>query len=184
MAEKSPVSEMATSSETRPQSKRRVRPAHFLTFFILFGIWILLSGRFDTFHLILGVISCLIVTALSAELLFPEPDLVRLPLLWFRFLRYIPWMLYQVLLANLHLTYLTLHPRLMELIDPHIIEFQTRLKSDLARVTFANSITLTPGTITVNVSPLGHFTVHVIDRSSAMALPGEMEKNVGRIYSE
>ena len=59
--------------------------------------------------------------------------------------------------------FLAFHPRMMELIDPHIIEFNSKLTSDISRTTFANSITLTPGTITVNVTALGKFSVHCID---------------------
>ena len=49
---------------------------------------------------------------------------------------------------------------------------------------FANSITLTPGTITVFVSITGEFAVHVIDEKSGEALPGEMEERVGRLMGE
>jgi multicomponent Na+:H+ antiporter subunit E len=49
---------------------------------------------------------------------------------------------------------------------------------------FANSITLTPGTITVYVSITGEFTVHVIDEESGKALPGEMEERVARLMGE
>ena len=68
------------------------------------------------------------------------------------------------------LLYLTFHPRMMELIDPRIIEFDSRLTSDLARTTFANSITLTPGTITVDCDrarPIRRFTASTIPRRRA-----------------
>ena len=80
--------------------------------------------------------------------------------------------------------YLVFHPRMMELIDPRIVRFDSKLKSDLARVTFANSITLTPGTITVNVSIFGNFAVHAIDAPSAELLPGEMEQRIAKVFGE
>lgn len=101
-----------------------------------------------------------------------------------RFARYIPWILYQIFLANLHLLYLTFHPRMMDLIDPKIIKFRSKLKSDLALVTFANSITLTPGTITVSVSINGDFSVHAIDKASGEPLPGEMEARIAKTFGE
>jgi multicomponent Na+:H+ antiporter subunit E len=104
--------------------------------------------------------------------------------LWLRWLTYIPWLLYQIFLANLHVMYLVFHPKMMELIDPQVIEFDTRLKSDYARTTFANSITLTPGTITVNATVLGRFAVHCIDRPSSAALPGDMEKRIVKVFRE
>ncbi len=103
---------------------------------------------------------------------------------WLRFIRYAPWLIYQVFLANLHLLYLTFHPRMHDLIEPKIINFQSKLRSDISLVTFANSITLTPGTITVYVSSEGEFSVHAIDDKSAEGLPGEMEARVARAFGE
>jgi multicomponent Na+:H+ antiporter subunit E len=175
-------------SENRPANKpaiKRFAVAPFiLTFFIMGFFWVVFSGKFDRFHIILGIGSCLIVAALSADLLFPEkikPDLI---LCWLRFVGYIPWLLYQIFRANLHVLYLTFHPRMMELIDPKIIEFNTKLKSEVSRTTFANSITLTPGTITVSVSVLGKLAVHCIDEQSGRDLPGEMELRIARVFEE
>lgn len=71
-----------------------------------------------------------------------------------------------------------------ELIDPHIFEFKTRMKNHTGLVTFANSITLTPGTITVRLSVFGKYVVHAIDKTSADGLPGDMEKKVAKIFNE
>lgn len=156
-----------------------------VTFFILFGFWIILSGHFDLFHLSLGIISCALVSLLSGDLLFSEKTIRKTHLLQIlRFLRYLPWLLYQVVLANLHVAFLVLHPKMMNRIDPHIIRFQTKLKSDLPLTTFANSITLTPGTITLLIHD-GHFYVHAIDQKVAEdLLTGDMEQRVERIYQE
>jgi len=150
----------------------------------MFFLWILLSGKFDLFHLSLGIISCAIVAFFSGDLLFDSPKLAGLPTAWIRFVRYIPWLIYQIFLANLHLIYLSFHPRMMDLIDPQIFRFKSKLKSDLSLVTFANSITLTPGTITVYVSLDGDFSVHAIDRQSMEPLPGEMEERIARAFGE
>jgi len=169
-------------SDIPPQKK--FGAPFFLTFIILFVVWLLLSGKFDLFHISLGIISCALVSFFSSDLLFPSLKLKGLPILWLRFIKYIPWLLYQIFLANIHVLYLTFHPRMMELIDPRIIKFKSRLKSDMSLVTFANSITLTPGTITVNVSIDGDFKVHAIDRASGDPLPGEMEKQIGKTFGE
>jgi len=155
-----------------------------LTFIIMFGIWVLLSGKFDPFHLSLGLISCGIVSFLSSDLLFESPKITGLLSQWGRFIRYIPWLMVEIIKANLHLTYLVFHPRMMELIDPRIVKFRSKLKSDLALVTFANSITLTPGTITVYVSIDGDFKVHAIDKASGDPLPGAMEANIAKAFGE
>ena len=163
---------------------KRFSAGFFITFLVMFGLWIIFSGRFDGFHLTLGVISCGIVALLSGDLLFPLPLSWNLPIVWLRFIGYIPWLLYQIFLANLHVMYLVFHPRMMELIDPQIIEFNSRLTSDISRTTFANSITLTPGTITINVTAIGKFSVHCIDTESGIPLPGEMEAKIAKIFDE
>jgi multicomponent Na+:H+ antiporter subunit E len=96
----------------------------------------------------------------------------------------VPWLLYQIFLANLHVMKLVFHPRVHEVIRPKIITFNSRLTSEMSRFVFANSITLTPGTITVYVSIMGKYSVHAIDDASAEALPGEMEARVASIFGE
>jgi multicomponent Na+:H+ antiporter subunit E len=150
----------------------------------MFFLWVLLSGKFDSFHLSLGVISCALVAFFSGDLLFPSPILKGLRRSWWRFILYTPWLIYQIFLANLHVMYLTFHPKMMDLIDPKIFRFKSRLKGDLSLVTFANSITLTPGTITVYVTIDGEFSVHAIDQKSKEGLPGEMEIRIARVFGE
>ncbi len=162
------------------------RASFLLTFVILFVLWIVLSGRFDPFHLTMGFVACTIVSLFCRDFLFTtrNPSAGSLFRIWLRLLGYIPWLVYQIFLANIHVMYLVFHPRMMTLIDPHLIEFDSRLKSDYARTAFANSITLTPGTITVNVNVLGRFSVHCIDTQSGKALPGEMEARIAKVFDE
>ena len=178
--------DMTGTHPPRPSRVRKPITPFLLTFFIMFVLWVLLSGKFDAFHLSLGIISCAIVAYFSGDLLFGTLNIKvsRLPGLWIRFIRYIPWLLYQIFLANLHVLYLSFHPRMMDLIDPRIVKFRSKLQSDLSRVTFANSITLTPGTITVYVSLDGRFSVHAIDKKSREGLPGEMEERIARAFGE
>jgi multicomponent Na+:H+ antiporter subunit E len=177
----SPRSEENPSKSIRP---KRLRITFILSFLILFLLWIVFSGRFDAFHIILGLISSAIVAAISGDLLFTSSQPQGLFSLWLRLLAYIPWLMYQIFLANVHVMYLVFHPKMMELINPKIIEFESRLKSDYGRTTFANSITLTPGTITVNVTVLGRFSVHCIDDPSDLSLPGGMEEKIVKVFRE
>jgi len=170
--------------ETGISKNRRSGLAFLLTFIVMFVSWIILSGRFDLFHLGLGLVSCALVAFFSSDLLFQTVDLGLLKSQWPRFLIYIPWLLLQVFKANIHVLKLAFHPRMRELIDPRIIKFRSKLKGELALLTLANSITLTPGTITVYVTDYGDFEVHVIDRASAESLPGEMEARIEEIFKE
>lgn len=162
--------------------QRQSAVAFCITFVIMFGIWLLLSGMFDPFHISLGIICCGLVAFFSSDLLLTLPRVSTVPGVWVRFIRYIPWLLWQVFLANLHVMYLAFHPRMRELLDPGLVQFRSNLRQDISLVTLANSITLTPGTITVNVSIFGMFTVHVIDARSGQDLPGEMESRIQEIF--
>ena len=97
-----------------------------LTFFIMFFFWVLFSGKFDLFHISLGVASSAIIAALSKDLLFPSGIGSGFIICWLRFAGYVPWLFYQILLANLRILYLVFHPRMMELIDPQIITLRGR----------------------------------------------------------
>jgi len=152
------------------------------TYIIMACFWVIFSAKFDFFHLSLGAVSCFLVALLSSDLMFPSGFRLSIFKRWIGMGLYIPWLLYQIFLANLHVMRLALHPRMMDLIDPKIIEFDSRLKSDFSRTVFANSITLTPGTITVNVSALGRYSVHCIDTQSGQALPGEMEARIAGVF--
>ncbi len=156
-----------------------------VTFVILYAFWVQLSGVFDFFHLSLGVISCALVSTVSRDLLFSEgkvtPDHLSAVL---RFIRYLPWLIYQIILANIYVAKLVLNPKMSSLINPRIIRFKVRLKTDVALMTYANSITLTPGTITVLIKD-GYYYVHSIDQKVADdLLTGEMEDRVAQIYRE
>ena len=153
------------------------------TFIILSGFWILLSGKFDLFHLALGAICCLLVSFLSHDLLFSPERKKRDASIPIRFILYLPWLLFQILLANFHVARLALHPKMRKLIDPKMIQFHSKLKGDVARVTFANSITLTPGTITVKIKE-NEFYVHALSQKTASSLPGDMEKRIARVFGE
>ena len=160
------------------------RVIHFaIIFVLLFIFWMLLSGRFDAFHLTLGVISCALVTYFSGDLLISSYEEGRVPF-YLRFVVYVPWLIYQIFLSSIHMMTLVFHPKPLTRISPRIIRFRSKLTNEIALVTFANSITLTPGTITVTVSVDGEFRVHAIDEFSGDALPGDMEKKIARIFSE
>jgi multicomponent Na+:H+ antiporter subunit E len=70
---------------------------------------------------------------------------------------------------------------MLDQIDPTKVTFKTKLKSNIARVALANSITLTPGTITIRVED-DVFLVHAISRKAAAGLPGEMEDRLARVF--
>lgn len=151
-------------------------------FAALFSMWMVWSGMFDAFHLSLGVISCAIVTFTTHDLVFRGKNHRHALQTTIRFIKYIPWLLYQIMLSNIHVAYLVLHPKMP--IDPRLVRFKCGLTGDISRVTFGNSITLTPGTITADIVD-GEFTVHALSKKTADdLLTGDMEKRVARIFME
>src|SRR5690606_18924394 len=95
--------------------------------------------------------SCLLVAHFSHDLLFPGARPGNWPRDLLGICLYLPWLFWQIVLADLQVAYLVLHPRMLDLVDPHIFRFTTTLKRPISRVTLAQSITLTPGTITVSI---------------------------------
>ncbi len=156
---------------------------YFIVFFILYLHWVLWSGKFDAFHLSLGIISCALVTFMSHDLFLKRKKISpKLLVESIRFIKYIPWLLYQIVLSNIHVAFLVLSPRMP--IDPKLIRYKTKLKSDISLVTFANSITLTPGTITADIED-GEYVVHALSTKVADDLmTGEMEDKVAHIFEE
>lgn len=156
---------------------------HYLvTSTILFILWIIMSGFFDAFHLVLGGLMSLLLAHFSWDLLFENtkmPFSKRISEI-FRFTNYVFWLLYQIVLANLHVARLVLDPKLP--INPKIIRVPTKLKKDVSFVTYANSITLTPGTITIGVER-DYLLVHAIDDKVADDLfSGAMEQRIARVF--
>lgn len=152
-------------------------------FIILLSSWLVFSGFFDAFHVGLGVIASLLVTFSFGDLFFTERrtptrdrlrELVRIP-------GYLLWLLWQIVLANLHVLKLALAPNGPEEIKPRIVRFKTHLRSKFARFVFAQSITLTPGTVTVTLEG-DEFVVHAISRASAEGLAGAMERRIAYVF--
>ena len=154
-----------------------------VTFILSMITWIVLSARFDAFHLGLGVVAALIVANTSARTLFPGGHRdVR------RFMRVLPgavvylfWLLKQVVIANLHVFYLAMHTEMIRRIEPQLVRFKTILTTDFAKFVFANSITLTPGTVVIRIDD-DEFLVHAISHQSASGLPGEMEQRIAAVF--
>ncbi|MCP4374340.1 MAG: Na+/H+ antiporter subunit E [Deltaproteobacteria bacterium] len=153
-----------------------------MTFVMLFGFWLLLSGKYDLFHLSLGVICSSLIAYLTHDLLFANVRLGNARVIARRFFAYIPWLLYQIITSNIYVASVVLGPK--HRVKPQIIRFKTKLESDISWVTLANSITLTPGTITMDIKD-GEFLVHALDKKVADDLnAGEMEDRIAHVYME
>ncbi len=153
-----------------------------ITAIAMFIFWILLSGEFTFILITSGVVASLIVAYLSHDIFVGKADLKTETGRVFKFIVYIPWLLWEIILANVEIAYLVLNPK--SLIDPQLVHFKNDLKTDLGIVTLAHSITLTPGTVTVDANR-EEFIIHAIWQKSAEGIiGGEMQRKVKKIEGE
>jgi len=162
-----------------------VRRAGLGQFAVLFGwaygFYLLVGGTLSTFDLATGAISGLVVATLLWRIsLSGFVDVPRLAGRLGRLALYAPYLLWEIAKANLQIAYVVLHPDLP--IDPEVVEFDAAVWSELPVTTLANSITLTPGTLTIDVSRR-HFTVHALTGDSREdLLGGSLERAVRFVF--
>lgn len=149
-----------------------------LLFVILLSVWLLWSGLFKPLIVGLGVISCALCVLVTYRMRHHGPDVFELGLLW-RTPTYLPWLLKEIAVTSWNVMRIVLDPRLP--IDPIVIRLRRSQRTQLGRVVYANSITLTPGTLTMDEDG-EHLTVHTLTEADARALQsGEMDKRVSRL---
>ncbi len=160
-------------------------------FAALYGFWIILSGRMQTKYLVMGAVCALLVTYLTQDLT-QQPEGVGSRLrgkqaysvlvgIW-RFMLYFVWLLWSVVQSNLEVAYLVLHPNMP--IRPGLLRLRTKLRNRTGHIMLANSITLTPGTITVDFDD-GTYSVHALVPSAAQSLlDAKMQSKLERIFGE
>ena len=112
----------------------------------LMGVWVLLSGHFTPLLLSFGLASCIVVLLIARRMRIVDREGAPTDLPP-GLLTYLPWLFWEIAKANVDVARLILHPRLP--ISPRLIEVRAGQEDDVGRVIYANSITLTPGTVTI-----------------------------------
>ncbi len=130
----------------------------------IFGAWPFVDGRIDVQFFTAGVIASIIVAVLFHEILPKEHHVFLSPVRLFWLVVYIPVFFYYIIKANFDVVYRALHPKMP--IRPGIVKIKTNLKTESGITALANSITLTPGTLTVDLTDDGHLYVHWINVKS------------------
>jgi len=149
-----------------------------ILFVTLMVVWLLFSGHYNATLITYGVLSCLGVVALIAHLRILDEEALPAHLA-FRAFFYVPWLFKEVVLSNLAVAKVILSPKLP--IHPRILRIEASQKTDVGLVIYANSITLTPGTVTLDVRH-GKFLVHALTTDSAEGLlNGEMDRRVSHL---
>jgi multicomponent Na+:H+ antiporter subunit E len=129
---------------------------------IAFCIWLLLTWPLDFQHFIIGIFISWFVSLMTQDLFVRRPHIVKSVKRYLWFIYYVPLFIWECIKANLDVAYRVIHPDLP--INPGIVKIKTNLKSDTALTFLANSITLTPGTMSVDIDPeSGYLYIHWID---------------------
>ena len=153
-------------------------------FIILFLPWLILSGKYTPSYIGMGVICAAMVAWWCKELLFPDEDISigKCIKQLIHFIPYACWLFWQIILSNIHVLKVALSPRMNELISPKMVRFNTDVTEEMSKFVLANSITLTPGTVTVRVEGR-RFLVHALTKKAASGLPGESDEMERRIIN-
>ena len=156
----------------RPGDLRRL----FLKTVAFFMIWLFVSGQPTFSYFTLGLCCSFAVAWVDVH----RSAASRHPFPWVRFFLYLPWLFGRIVVSSIHLTRLILDPRLP--IDPKLVRYETRLRDHAALTLLGNSITLTPGTVTAEISPK-ELIVHTIDGESSQDLTSRtLEDRVARVF--
>ncbi len=153
-------------------------------FTLLLGFWITLSGHLDPLFLGMGVVSAAVCTWFGGRLLEPtvgDPTMHRrVHLFWL--LIYVAWMLGRMVVGAAQVARIVLDPRHPP--QPGILRFRTNLQSPAARTMFANSITLVPGTLTLELEQ-DRLTVHSFTPSAVDDITAaRMQNRVAAVFRE
>ena len=115
---------------------------------VLYGFWLVLSGHFTPLLLGLGLASVALVVYLATRMDVVDEEGIPLQL-GGRFWLYVPWLMKEIFVSNVHVAKIILSPSLP--ISPILVRYHASQKTDLGKAIYANSITLTPGTITTRI---------------------------------
>ncbi len=156
-----------------------------LTSVYLFAGWMLFTGSLNPFSMAMGLFFSVLTARLTYSLFIDEKEAERRGLVFkVHFLVfYLLFLLFKMYASSFAVLYNVIRGN----INPRVVHFRTRLKSDIARVILTNSITLTPGTITLSLDD-DHLIVHWLEaktthsRYAGELIKGKMEKILKRIF--
>jgi multicomponent Na+:H+ antiporter subunit E len=156
-----------------------------ITAITLFFTWILFTVNFEFFSLSTGILGSLLIAALTYEVFIARHQanlrfFIPHPFFLARYLFVIIFLLYQ---SSCRMLIAVITGRA----SPRIVHFRTKLRSDLARMVLANSITFTPGTITLDLND-DHLTVHwffcntIHAKAAGESVKGLIERHIRKIW--
>jgi multicomponent Na+:H+ antiporter subunit E len=128
---------------------------------IAFAFWLLLTLSLDREHLVVGVVVCVLTALLFGRIAITQTRKLLQPQRYFWMVFYCFVLIWECIKANFDVAYRVLHPSMP--IHPGIVKTRTSLKTDIGRTCLANSITMTPGTLSVDITDEGYLYIHWIN---------------------
>jgi len=170
--------------ERRTERTVLTRAASLPKYLAVFGasyVFYMLLSAWKPIDLFTGFLTATLVAVLLAPVAFSDqPSFARVAKQTVRMVIYAPYLLKEIAVANLQIAYVVLHPDLP--IDPEVVELRAAVWGDAAVTTLANSITLTPGTLTVSVTDRA-FAIHSLTAGSRADLfDGGLERAVRFVF--
>ena len=148
----------------------------------LFAFWIALTGTLKPAELAVGAVLSVVIGVWATRFLWAEDAPVLTMRQTGRFVLYLGYVVRSIIVAAIGVAEVVLDPRMP--IEPLLVTHRTSFKRAVSRVAFANSITLTPGTLTVDVDG-NNFLIHCLDERFADDIAsGELERRVSRVFEE
>jgi multicomponent Na+:H+ antiporter subunit E len=139
-----------------------MKKSHIILFILALLIWSFLTWPLDLQHFIIGILVCGFVSFMTGDMFTKRPHKFKQLTRYLWFLYYIPLFIWECIKANIDVMLRVVNPDLP--INPGIVKVKTTLKSDTALTFLANSITLTPGTMSVDIDEENGFLyIHWID---------------------
>lgn len=139
-----------------------MKKSQIVLFLLALATWSFLTWPLDLQHLIIGILVCGFVSFVTGDMFIRRPHKLKHISRYLWFLYYVPLFIWECIKANLDVAYRVAHPDLP--INPGIVKVKTTLKSDAGLTFLANSITLTPGTMSVDIDEeKGFLYIHWID---------------------
>jgi multicomponent Na+:H+ antiporter subunit E len=165
--------------------KKRSYFSLIVSFILLMSFWLVMSGLFDVFHIGLGVLCIALVMGIDAKLKslkYEDDDEDVLSQIRYGYgVYYVFWLVWQIVISGIHVAGVILSPRYVN--RTAIVKFKVDLPSAQARVVLGNSITLTPGTLTLDIQD-NEFTVHaLIPESYSGIVDDSMPRHVLRLFT-
>ncbi|WP_254524282.1 monovalent cation/H+ antiporter subunit E [Natrinema caseinilyticum] len=153
----------------------------FATFWISYGFYLVLGDPTYWFDLVTGAAVAAIVAVSLAQVTFSVPlDRVQSPLRTVRFVCYVPYLLWEIVKANIAVSAVILRPSMP--IEPTLTRVNSRVRSGLPLTALANSITLTPGTLTVRASNQELLVHTLIPAAREDLFDGGLERGIRFVF--